>query len=51
MSLSDAMMPNGKKFVDCTFAEVKAFGEPMSQIAEKIGWANRWRSSSWNAYP
>ena len=37
MSLFDAMMPNGKKFGDCTFAEVKAFGEQMNQIAEKIG--------------
>ena len=26
-----------KRFGDCTFAEVKAFGEQMSQIAEKIG--------------
>ena len=52
MSVFDAMMPNGKKFGDCTFAEVKAFGEQMIQIAEKIGIGlNRWRSSSWNADP
>jgi hypothetical protein len=37
MSLFDAMMRNGKNFGDCTFAEVKAFGEQMNQIAEKIG--------------
>ena len=37
MSLFDAMMPNGKKFGRLHFAEVKAFGEQMNQIAEKIG--------------
>ena len=32
------MMPNGKKFGDCTFAEVKAFrAKQMLQIAEKMG--------------
>ena len=36
-SLFDVMMPNGKRFGDCTFADMNVFGERMNQIAEKIG--------------